>query len=87
MNSIDASDEIRVGDQGERGNDAAILAAEDSLNRAVISHGPCSEQTREVATHLVLAYNHFAMKKLSENDIKVSLRVWYVSLPPCMYRG
>lgn len=72
-NSSDASNEIRAGDQTERGNDPSILAAEESLNRAVVSHGPCSEQTREVATHLVLAYNHFAMKKLSENDIKVGL--------------
>lgn len=75
VNSSDASNEIRVGDPRDQGNDAAILAAEESLNRAVISHGPCSEQTREVAKHLVLAYNHFAMKKLSENNIKVSSRM------------
>lgn len=81
VNSTDASDEIRVRDQRGQGNDAVILAAEDSLNRVVISHGPCSEQTREVATHLVLAYNHFAMKRLSDNNIKASQRV--ICLPLC----
>lgn len=75
MNSSEASSRIRVREQREQGNDPAILAVEESLNRAVICHGPCSEQTREVASHLVLAYNHFAMKKLSENNIKVSLLV------------
>lgn len=75
VNSSNASNEFRFGAQGERGNDAAIIEAEESLNRAVISHGPGSEQTREVATHLVLAYNHFAMKKLSMNDIKVRFYV------------
>lgn len=69
--SSDSSYETRVEDHREQGSDASILSAEDCLNRAVITHGPCSEQTREVARHLVLAYNHFAMEKLSANNIKV----------------
>lgn len=57
---------------GERSDDALALAeTEESLHRAVVSHGPSSERTRGVALYLVLAYNHFAMKKLSENNIKV----------------
>lgn len=80
VNPSDNLNDIIVGNQREEHvNDAVVLAAEESLNESVISHGPCSEQTRDVATHLVLAYNHFAMKKLSENNIKVSLRAIYFS--------
>ncbi|CAM9494209.1 unnamed protein product [Ectocarpus sp. 6 AP-2014] len=58
------------------GNDhGAVVAAEESLNRSVDSHGPSSEETREVAADLVLAYNHLAMKRLSENNIKASIRL------------
>ncbi|CAN0358801.1 unnamed protein product, partial [Ectocarpus sp. 8 AP-2014] len=58
------------------GNDhGAVVAAEESLNRSVDSHGPLSEETREVAADLVLAYNHLAMKRLSENNIKASVRL------------
>lgn len=51
----------------------AILAAEESLHRVVVSYGPTSEETRRVATDLVLAYNHLSMKRLAENNIKVNL--------------
>ncbi|CAM9966740.1 unnamed protein product [Ectocarpus sp. 12 AP-2014] len=58
------------------GNDrGAVVAAEESLNRSVDSHGPWSEKTREVAADLALAYNHLAMKRLSENNIKASGRL------------
>lgn len=52
-------------------DDDAILAAEESLHQAVLSYGPGSEQTRGIATDLVLAYNHLSMKRLAENNIKV----------------
>ncbi|CAB1096466.1 unnamed protein product [Ectocarpus sp. CCAP 1310/34] len=57
------------------GNDhGAVVAAEESLNRSVDSHGPSSAETRKVAADLVLAYNHLAMKRLSENNIKEILQ-------------
>lgn len=76
VNFSKAPDEgrARIWDMTKEGeDDDAILAAEESLHRAVISHGPGSEQTRGIATYLVLAYNHLSMKRLAENDIKVSL--------------
>lgn len=83
--SKDPADEgsVRIWDLRKEGNDDdAILAAEDSLHRAVVSYGPGSEQTRAVATDLVLAYNHLSMKRLAENNIKVGL----CGLDPRVYR-
>ncbi|CAN0232490.1 unnamed protein product, partial [Ectocarpus sp. 4 AP-2014] len=74
----ETSEEIRLRILSLRmgGNDhGAVVAAEESLNRSVDSHGPSSEETREVAADLVLAYNHLAMKRLSENNIKASVRL------------
>lgn len=53
--------------------DGAMLDLEGSLHRAVVAYGAGSEQTCEIATSLVLMYNHVAMKRLSENNIKVSV--------------
>ncbi|CAM9340316.1 unnamed protein product [Ectocarpus sp. 12 AP-2014] len=74
----ETSEEVRLRILSLRkgGNDhGAVVAAEESLNRSVDSHGPSSEETREVAADLVLAYNHLAMKRLSENNIKASGRL------------
>ncbi|CAM9419150.1 unnamed protein product [Ectocarpus fasciculatus] len=74
----ETSDEIRsrIWSLRKGGNDhGAVAAAEESLSRSVDSHGPSSEKTREVAADLVLAYNHLAMKRLSENNIKASVRL------------
>ncbi|CAM9699941.1 unnamed protein product, partial [Hapterophycus canaliculatus] len=52
-----------------------MLDLECSLHRSVVAYGSGSEQTCGVATALVLTYNHLAMKRLSENNIKDSLRL------------
>lgn len=57
-----------------RDADELVAAAEGNLYRITISCGPSSPQTRRVATDLVLAYNHFGMKLLAENEVKVGAK-------------
>ena len=57
--------------QRRNANDVLIKGLEEDLHHCVASYGISSSETEAVATDLVIAYNHLAMKMLSQNDIKV----------------